>query len=409
MIKSNRCRLTDAIVRKLGPPAADAQITWDTDVAGFGCRVAVGGTKAFVFNYRVKGSGRGRRFTIGRYPSWGVAAARTKAKELRRQVDEGGDPVGDIESERQAPTVADLIDRFIAEHLPKKKVTTAHNYKLILQKHVLPALQHFKVADVAFDDINKLHSKVSKTAPYMANRMLAILSKMFALAILWQMRSDNPCIGIERNNEIRRQRYLSGDEMAALTAALAAHEDQHPQTVNIIRVLLFTGARSSEVFSMRWDNLDLKTGTWSKPAASTKQAKPHTVPLSAPARQLLADIAAKQQPLGVYVFPSHSEAGHMVQIRKPWASICKTAGISGLRIHDVRHSFASQLASSGASLPLIGALLGHSNPTTTHRYAHLFQDPQRAAVEKVAAIVEAAGKDAKPVLAFPTKGGRHGR
>jgi integrase len=137
---------------------------------------------------------------------------------------------------------------------------------------------------------------------------------------------------------------------------------------------------------MRWDALDLAAGIWSKPASSTKQNKPHTVPLSAPARQLLSAIERS----GEYVFPGPGTREHVVEIKKSWASILRRAGISGLRIHDLRHSFASQLASGGASLPLIGALLGHSNPLTTARYAHLFQDPQRAAVETVAANIVAA-------------------
>jgi integrase len=409
MSTAKRYRLTDAVMRKLTLPDGKSQDTvWDTEVAGFGGRVTAG-TKSFIFNFRVKGSGRERRPTIGRFPSWSASSARAKAKELRRLVDNGFDPVGDLEDERQAPTVADLIDRFIAEHLPKKTARTAHSYTLILERHVRPALQHIKVADVGFADIDRLHSKVSKTAPYMANRMLAVMSKMFGLAVRWQMRTDNPAKGIERNNELKRQRYLSNDEMAALTGALAAHEDEHRQSVDIIRMLLLTGARCGEIFSMRWDDIDLEEGIWSKPAHSTKQAKPHTVPLSAPAKLLLAEIAGKQKPPGIFVFPSDSKTGHVVEIRLPWKAICETANIVGLRVHDLRHSFASQLASAGASLPLIGALLGHSNPATTARYSHLFQDPQRQAVERVAAIIGAAGKPTKEPVVLPAKGGHHGR
>ena len=155
-----------------------------------------------------------------------------------------------------------------------------------------------------------------------------------------------------------------------------------------MRLLLMTGARSGEIFSMRWDGLDVKAGTWIKPSSETKQKSDHIVPLSAPVRQLLKEIR-EQAPksLPEYVFPGPGEQGHITTIKKSWAKICKQAGISGLRVHDLRHSFASQLASGGASLPLIGALLGHSQPATTARYAHLFDDPQRAAVERVGAII----------------------
>ena len=399
-------RLTDAVVRKLTPADTRNGIAWDADFPGFACRVTAAGTKAFILNYRVKGSGRQRRQTIGRFPSWSTTVARAKARELRRLVDDGGDPRGDVEADRQAPTVADLCDRFVAEHLPRKRPGTALNYEILIDKHIRPALGRLKVTDVAFADIDRLHHAVSRKAPYAGNRTLAVLSRMFNLAIRWEMRPDNPTRGVERNNEIRRQRYLSGEELAALTSALATHPDR--QATNIIRVLLLTGARRGEVFAMRWADIDLQHGAWSKPASSTKQAKAHEVPLSAPARQLLSEIAAKQRkPLDTFVFPGAGGTGHVVEIKRAWRTLCRSAGINGLRVHDLRHSFASQLASAGASLPLIGALLGHSNPTTTHRYSHLFQDPQRAAVEKVAAIIDAAGKDAKEPVSL--KGGGHGR
>jgi integrase len=163
-----------------------------------------------------------------------------------------------------------------------------------------------------------------------------------------------------------------------------------------------TGARRGEVMSMRWAEVDLGTGVWSKPGSTTKQKTDHIVPLSAPARMLLAEIAAQQKrPLPTWVFPSNANpTGHTVTLERGWRTICRTAGIEGLRIHDLRHSFASELISSGASLALVGALLGHSNPVTTHRYAHLHDDPMRAAVERVGATISAVGKPVAPVKQF---------
>jgi integrase len=206
---------------------------------------------------------------------------------------------------------------------------------------------------------------------------------MFSLAIKWKMRTDNPAKGIEHNGETKRKRYLSGEELARLLAALAMHDRQF---ADIVRVLVLTGSRRGEVLAMRWANIDLVKGTWTKPGSTTKQRTDHTTFLSAPMLQLLAEIPAH----GEYVFPSDGKTGHVVEIKRAWARLCKAAGITGLRLHDLRHSFASQLVSGGASLELIGALLGHASPVTTHRYAHLFDDPQRAAVEKVGAIVDAA-------------------
>ena len=400
--------LSDAIIRKLTPPASGYTITWDAIVGGFGCRVTARGTKAFILDYRVKGSGKQRRITLGHHSSWSTTSAREEAKRLRREIDGGADPRGDVESDRAAPTMADLIERFRQEHLPRRRRGTAVNYEVLLRRYIEPAFKHHKVTDVTFSDVDRLHRRVTKTAPYMANRMVAVLSSMFTLSIRWGMRADNPASHIERNPEVGRKRYLSGEELSRLTEALTAHPDR--QAADIIRMLLLTGSRSAEVFGMRWSALDLTRGVWAKPAASTKQKADHIVPLSAPARQLLTSIRAKQKKPGAFVFPSTGKTGHIVDIVRAWRTICADAGISGLRVHDLRHSFASQLASAGASLPLIGALLGHSNPTTTHRYAHLFDDPQRAAVEKVAAIIDAAGKNTgENVETFPVKGGRHGR
>lgn len=399
--------LKDSDIKKLPAPEKGNAIHWDGGVPGFGVRVTSTGFKGFILNYRVKGTGRARRYTIGSFPSWSTAAARDKAKQLRRQIDDGGDPMGDIEAEREAPTVADLIKRFETDHLPKRRPGTVKGYRQMLDRHIRPALKHLKVSEVTFTDIEKLHSKVTKDGgPYVANRIIAVLSKMFALSIVWRMRDSNPVRGIERNAEDKRRRYLIGDELARLTAALAEYPDR--QVANIVRMLLLTGARSSEVFGMRWDDVDEK-GVWTKPASTTKQKAVHSVPLSAPAQQLLAEIKEKGEQKGEYVFPGEHGNGHVVTIRKSWAAICRSAGITGLRVHDLRHSFASQLASAGASLPLIGALLGYSNPTTTARYTHFFDDPQRAAVERVGAIIEAAAGEGTgaTVKTFP-KGGRHG-
>ena len=388
--EDKRQSLTDALVRRLPAPAKGNKITYDADLAGFGCRVTAAGARSFVFNYRVKGTGQERRVTVGQFPSWSASAARTEAKRLRHVVDGGGDPRGDAEDLRQAPTVADLCDRFEREYLPRKRQTTVDAYSRLIRLHIKPHFgKYTKVADVAFSDIDRLHRNVTKTGSvYSANRCVAVLSKMFSLAIQWQMRDTNPAKGIERNAEVKRKRYLSGDELARLTTALAKHPDK--QFADIIRLLMLTGARKMEVMSIKFSDITFAKdkGVWTKLGSTTKQKSDHVVPLSAPAVQLLSGIKRR----GEFVFPGDGKTGHVVEIKKGWAALCQDADITGLRIHDLRHSFASQLVSSGASLELIGALLGHSNPSTTARYSHLFDDPQRAAVEKVGAIVGNAAK-----------------
>jgi integrase len=409
-------RLTDATIKRLPLPAKTSKIHPDGDVPGFGVRVTANGARSFVLRYRVRGSGRERTYTIGSTGDWQTTAARTEARRLRRLIDQGGDPLGDIEHRRTEPTVADLIERFLTEHVePRLRPGTVRHYRMLIDRHIRPHFgAHIKVADVSFADLDRLHRKISKSgASYAANRVVAICSKMFALAVRWNMRDDNPARGIERNYEAKRKRYLTGDELARLTAALAAHPSE--QAANVFRLLLLTGARSGEAMSARWADLDLGAGVWTKPGSAVKQGVDHVTPLSGPARQLLSEIRAEQtarnRQLGTWVFPSSdSSIGHVIDVAKNWYAICKSAGIEGLRIHDLRHSFASQLASGGASLPLIGALLGHSNPATTARYAHLFQDPQRAAIERVGAVVDAASKASVPAPEpVPLHGGERGR
>jgi integrase len=400
-------RLTDAIVKRLAVPAKGYSVTRDAEVRGFAVRVTAKGVRSFVLDYYTRG-GRDRCFTIGQFPDWSVTAARGRARELRRDIDDGGDPLADLAAERAAPTVWELCDRFAEEHLPRKRPRTEADYKRMLENHVRPHFgEHFKVQDVAFADVDALHRKITKSgAPYAANRCVAIVSKMFSLAVRWGYRETNPAKGIEKNTEYGRRRYMSGDELGRLVAALAVHSDK--QAANIIKLLLLSGCRRGEALSATWADIDLTEGTWSKPPSSTKQKEHHEAPLSAPARALLKRIQEEQVDerglLPTWVFPSHGASGHRVALKKDWAQLCKAAGIEGLRIHDLRHSYASQLISGGASLPLVGAMLGHASPATTARYAHMFSDPQRAAAERIGSLVENAGKPAPE--AVPLKGGR---
>lgn len=375
-------KLTDAIVKKLPAPASGNKIYYDDSLKGFGCRVTAAGARSFILNYYTRG-GRERRYTIGSFPTWKVSAARKQADELKQSINRGEDPLADIEADRGAKTVAHLCNRYVEEHLPKKRPSSQGDDRSMIEREILPALKHLKVADVTFSDVDGLHRKISKRGKkHRANRVVALLSKMFALAIRWQWRSDNPARGIERNAEAKRDRHLSGAELDRLTKALAEHGDE--QAANIIRLLLLTGARRGEVLGMRWDQLDLEIGVWTKPGATTKQKTTHRVPLSAPARQLLTEL--HQDAGSDFVFPSDvGTARH--DIKKQWAEICKAASIRNARVHDLRHTYASLLASSGLSLPVIGALLGHTQPSTTARYAHLLDDPLRRATETVGAIV----------------------
>jgi integrase len=391
-------KLTDKFIRTLVAPQAGNRITYDSTVAGFGVRITAGGAIAFILNYRIKNTGLERRYTIGSFPDWSVAAARERAKELKRNVDSGGDPLGDLQTSRDAPTVADLCARFEAEHVDKLRRRSQGDYRGIIHKEIMPALHKLKVAAVDFEDVDRLHRRISKRAPVRANRMLSVLSKMFALAIKWRLRPDNPCRGVERNREHARKRYLTPDELARLTTALAQHPDQ--QAANIFRLLLLTGARRSEVLSARWEQFDLKEGVWTKPATSTKQNAEHRIPLNAPARQLVAGLHKRDDE--PWLFPGRA-GRHRVNIERAWSPILRAAGIADLHIHDLRHSYASALAGAGYSLPVIGALLGHSQPQTTARYSHLYDDPLRKATERAGAILAPKTKPGGKVITIGKK------
>ncbi len=421
-------KLTDKAVRDLAAPVSGNKVTYDDDVKGFGVRVTKAGARAFILNYRA--GGRERRITIGAYPDWTAGAARDRAKELKRRVDNGADPMAERHEERAAPTMNDLADRFEAEHLTKRRPTTARDYKSLLRLYVRPRIGKIRVSDLKHSDVERLHRDVAAGAPYQANRTIAVLSKMLSLAVKWDLRQDNPARGIEREPEEKRERFLTPAEIGKLGEVLAKHPER--TSCNAIRLLLLTGARKGELLSATWSQLDLDRGVWTKPAASTKQAKDHRIPLSAPALALLTEMQADADAGCPYVFPgkvTRDAAGRqawapLTEIKRVWLAVCIKAGLAEqvpqvdaagkvvkgadgkpatvwqatARVHDLRHTYASVLASSGLSLPIIGALLGHTQQATTQRYAHLLDDPLRAATERVGAVVTGAGKAGADVV-----------
>jgi integrase len=381
-------KLTDASVRALPEPETGNKITFDEALKRFGVRVTAAGARSFVLVYRT--AGRQRCYTIGAFPDWQTSAARQEAKRLKMQIRAtNADPIGEIESERSAPTVADLIDRYVSEHLPRKRPSSRQDDLYLIKR--LASLRSLKVADVTFSQIDTLHQKITREGKLRrANSVRSLLSKMFSLAIKWRWRIDNPVKGVERNQENKRERFLTADEIARLNEALAKHPSR--SSANAIRLLILTGARRSEVLTARWADFDLSSATWTKPATNTKQKKEHVLPLSGPARLLLADM--RKSASSDYLFPGNGAGEHLEGLRRPWTAVCKAANIEGVRVHDLRHTYASVLASSGVSLHIIGGLLGHAEPRTTARYAHLTDDSLRAATERAGHVI-AGGKSAE--------------
>lgn len=357
-------------------------VRWDEKVPGLGVRIYPSGRKAFVLSYRVHGAKR--LLTLGDYGTLTLETARKKAQQERAKVLEGQDPLQERRQTRAAPTVADLAKDYLERHarLHKRASSVADDVDMLRQK-ALPALGTKKVATVSRRDIESLHQALKGT-PYRANRVLALLSKMFSLAIRWDWRPDNPVIGIPRFPEEKRERWLNEEELAKLLDVLSTHSNQ--RAANAVRLLVLTGSRRSEVLSATWEQFDLSRGVWTKPSHQTKQNKTEHVPLNDAALQLLTAMRLAD-PAGSYLFPGDSAGKPLQDIKGFWKSVCATAGLNNVRIHDLRHTFASHLVSSGLSLEIVGRLLGHTQAATTKRYAHLADHPLREATNRYAAIV----------------------
>jgi integrase len=401
-----RGKITKRSVDALKAEADGAEtVLWDSELKGFGARVQRGGAKSYVLHYRV-GSGRGaplRKLTIGRHGSpWTPETARKEAKTLLGMIEDGADPASDKMVRREAPTITELAERFLAEHAEaKRKGSTAAEYKRLLDKIILPALAKRKVADVTRADVTNLHH-ANRAAPYQANRVLAVLSKMFNLAERWGLRPDgsNPCRHVEKFAERKRERMLSPAELARLGDALAAHHGS-PYAVAAVKLLVFTGARLGEVLGLRWEWIDFERGEARLPDSKTGAKTLHLPP---PALAVLAALPRLDR--NPYVIAGAKPGAALVNLEKPWRAIRRLAGLDDVRLHDLRHAFASVAASSGMGLPIIGKMLGHSQPATTARYAHLANDPVKAAAAAVAGEIAAAmaggsggaGKESATVL-----------
>ena len=382
-------RLTDKLVKGLPAPGKGAKVYYDEGGGGFGVRVTAKGARSFVLDYRTK-EARNRRYTIGGFPNWKVGAARDRAKELKRRIDRGDDPQEELNEARTAPTVNDLIEKYCVEHLSTKRPGSQREDRDMLRLYIKPTLGSRKVNEVTHDHVGALHRKITgEGKPFRANRVVALLSTMFNLALVrWNMRDraeGNPCQGIVKNPEEGRERFLSPEEIARLMKALSGLEDK--QAANVIMLALLTGARRGELLKATWDQFELPSCVWSKPSAHTKQKRVHRVVLSPEAVELLMTIR-EADPKAVFVFPSARKPGTPREnVKLQWYRARKAAGLEDVRFHDLRHSYASLLISNGVSLPIIGRLLGHTQAQTTMRYAHLADHPFREATNRVGKIV----------------------
>ena len=392
---ANRTLKISQSVTDNAAPESKRYIINDSDISGFRLVVQPSGRKTFFLRYRI-GGGRSatiREPKIGDAGSMKTEKARSIALDWVASIRQGGDPGGERHLKRTAPRMSDLFERYLSDHaLPNKKPSSAEDDARIIRTLVGPFFGRLKVEEVTRADIDKFHKGLSDR-PYRANRCIALLSKAFSLAEVWGWRQDNsnPTRHVAKFREEKRKRFLSFKEFGKLGASLQRAENGElskpvsPYAVGAIRLLCFTGARRGEVLGLQWDWIDWDAACANLPDSKTGDKR---LPLNAPSLDVLKSLP--RLPDNPHVIAGGKPGAALVNLKTPWALIRADAGLDDLRLHDLRHSFASIAVAGGMSLPLIGAMLGHSQPQTTARYAHLADDPVRSASDAVANKVAAA-------------------
>lgn len=390
-------RLNKRFVDGLAPSDKN-YITFDGELRGFGVRVAPSGRKTFIVQYRA--GGRTRRVKLGVYGSVTVDQARTEARKRLGEVAAGENPAETIRINRRAPTVAALCDRFMEEHVRVRcKPSTESEYQRSINIFIKPAFGARKIQDITRTDVAKLHHD-HRNIPYQANRTLGVISKMFNLAEVWGLRPDgsNPTRHIKKYPEEKKQRFLSPKEIGTLTRVLAeveAEGSESPYTVAAFRLLLLTGCRLSEIQKLRWDYIE---GSYIVLPDSKTGAR--RIPFDKPVRDVLDGI--ERQGDNPYVICGKLPGSHLTDLQHPWRRIRTRAKLDDVRIHDLRHTFASAALEAGLSLEQIADLLGHSMLQTTARYTHLRDETQRNAAKQASGFISDAMGAAPPVMEATT-------
>lgn len=405
-------------------PEAARYVLWDADLKGFGLRVTPQGTKTYIARYRVGGgrAGQLRQMVVGRHGPLTADEARDEAKVILAAAARGGDPQADRSKVRADLTVSELCDLYLSDGIGTKKASTVYTDKSRIERHIKPLLGRKRVNAITLADVERFMHDVAqgKTASVVkpslrqikageaekgtptrkrtdpvarggkgtASRTAGLLGGIFSFAVRQGLRPDNPTVGLKRFRDRKAERFLSAREMAALGEALTTAEAHGANltAIRIIRTLALTGARRSEIACLRWSEVDADRSLLRLDDSKTGQK---VVPLGAAAMQLILE--APRVDGSPFVFPAPTDPekpfGNVV---KTWRDVRAAAGLSDVRLHDLRHSFASAGLASGQGLVLLGKLLGHADVKTTARYAHLADDPVRTAADRIAGSIAAA-------------------
>ena len=375
--------LTARLARDSKPAAKDT-ILFDGKLPGFGLRIHPSGRKVWIVQTRIEG--RSRRIVIARHGEMELAEARRRARDMLRRTRAGENPADDIQQEKRTPTFRAFTREYLHRSEPHWKPSGRRTVRLYLKARILPTFGRMALDQIGPEDVAAWFDAASRDSPGAANRVLEILRAMMFRAEEWGMRErgTNPCLGIRHNPKRRIARFLDTDELARLGRALDAREAQWPEEVAAIRLLALTGCRRGEVLNLRWRNIgedaihltDSKTG-------------PRAVPLGAAARAHIDALPGARNP-DAYLFPRHAGKRNPKTLVERWQAVCADAELGRLRLHDLRHTAASQAVMSGENLPLVGKLLGHRRHRTTASYAHVADAHLVAVAEGVGSLIAEA-------------------
>jgi integrase len=381
-------------------------VRWDGELTGFGVRVRASGSRSFVAVYRTGGRDTPlRRVTIGAVGKIEADKAREEARKIIRQAELGHDRAAEKAKARAEMTFDKVCDLYVAEGCETKKPSTLTTDRGRIERHIKPLLGKKRVGEITRTDVEKFMRDVAagktaadeKTKPRgraiveggkgTATRTVGLLGGIMSFAVARQLRSTNPVRGVKRYADRKRETFLSPAELSKIGVALSVleHDSTNPTAIAIIRLLAFTGARKSEIAALRWPEVDIERG-YLRLGDSKTGAK--VIPIGAPACEVLASVAAVEG--SDYVFPASSGKGRFQGVERVWQKVRAAAGFPALRLHDLRHSFASVGLARGDALQVIGAILGHADVKTTSRDAHLANDPVKKAADEISRSVQAA-------------------